>query len=337
MKGGDNVKNDYKGIWVFAEQENGKLHPTVLELLAKSKELQKHNGEKITAVLLGAGVSGLTETLFAYGADAVLLAEDEALRSYSARPYQQALTQLAEKYRPAILLYGATPLGRDLAPRVMVALDTGLTADAIDLGFDEDGVFYQTTPGYGGKILAHIVILERRPQMATVHPQICAPLEPGHGVSGELIVEHPAVRADADYEVLESVPAEKSGEPLTEARVVVAGGRGVKTAEELALLRELADLLDGQLASSRPLVDNGMLPHDRQIGQSGATITPELMFNIAISGSVQYQLGMQKAKCIVAVNQSEDAPIYDIAHIGAVTDYKKLLPALIAEIKARKA
>ena len=330
------MKSDYQGIWVFAEQENGKLHPAVLELLAKSKELQKHNGEKITAVLLGADVSALADTLFSYGADAVLLCENEALRSYSARPYQKALTQLTEKYRPSIILYGATPLGRDLAPRVMVSLDTGLTADAIDLGFDEDGVFYQTTPGYGGKILAHIVILERRPQMATVHAQICAPIEPIANASGELIVEKLNIEPDGDYEVLETRSAEKSGESLAEAKVVVAGGRGVKTEEDLAMLRELAELLGGQLASSRPLVDNGMLPHDRQIGQSGATVSPDLMLNIAISGSVQYQLGMQKAKCIVAINQSEDAPIYDIAHIGAVTDYKKLVPALIAEIKARK-
>ena len=330
------MKSDYQGIWVFAEQENGKLHPTVLELLAKSKELQKHNGEKITAVLLGVDVSALADTLFSYGADAVLLCENDALRSYSARPYQKALTQLSEKYKPSILLYGATPLGRDLAPRVMVSLDTGLTADAIDLGFDEDGVFYQTTPGYGGKILAHIVILERRPQMATVHAQICAPIEPIANASGELIAEELNLEPDSDYEVLETRSAEKSGESLAEAKVVVAGGRGVKTEEDLAMLRELAELLGGQLASSRPLVDNGMLPHDRQIGQSGATVSPELMLNIAISGSVQYQLGMQKAKCIVAINQSEDAPIYDIAHIGAVTDYKKLVPALIAEIKARK-
>ena len=296
------MKSDYQGIWVFAEQENGKLHPTVLELLAKSKELQKYNGEKITAVLLGADVSALADTLFSYGADAVLLCENDALRSYSARPYQKALTQLSEKYKPSILLYGATPLGRDLAPRVMVSLDTGLTADAIDLGFDEDGVFYQTTPGYGGKILAHIVILERRPQMATVHAQICAPIEPIANASGELIVEKLNIEPDGDYEVLETRSAEKSGESLAEAKVVVAGGRGVKTEEDLAMLRELAELLGGQLASSRPLVDNGMLPHDRQIGQSGATVSPELMLNIAISGSVQYQLGMQKAKCIVAIN-----------------------------------
>ena len=172
--------------------------------------------------------------------------------------------------------------------------------------------------------------------MRTPHAQICAPIEPIANASGELIAEELNLEPDSDYEVLETRSAEKSGESLAEAKVVVAGGRGVKTEEDLAMLRELAELLGGQLASSRPLVDNGMLPHDRQIGQSGATVSPELMLNIAISGSVQYQLGMQKAKCIVAINQSEDAPIYDIAHIGAVTDYKKLVPALIAEIKARK-
>lgn len=327
------AKEDYKGIWIFAEQEHGVLHPTVLELLNKAQELKAHNGENITAVLLGYNVSGLVDTLFAYGADEVILADDPALEEYSARPYEKALTQLAEKYKPSILLYGATPLGRDLAPRMMVSLRTGLTADAIDLGYDEDGVFFQTTPGYGGKILAHIVILEKRPQMATVHPQICAPMEPRTGAVGVVINETVSVEADPDYEVLETAPAENAGKSIANAKIVVAGGRGVKTEEDLSMLRELAELLGGQLACSRPLVDNGWLPHEKQIGQSGITVKPDVIFNMAISGSVQYQLGMQNAKCIIAVNQSEDAPIYDIAHYGAVTDYKKLTAALIEELK----
>lgn len=326
------AKEDYKGIWIFAEQENGVLHPTVLELLAKAQELKAHNGEDIVAVLLGSGVASLADTLFAYGADEVIVAEHEALSSYSARPYEKALTQLAEKYKPSIILYGATPLGRDLAPRIMVSLKTGLTADAIDLGYDEDGVFYQTTPAYGGKILAHIVILEKRPQMATVHAQICQPLEPKAGACGKLTVESVSVEADADYEVLETLPAEGDGQSLAKAKIVVAGGRGVKSPEELEKLRELAELLGGELACSRPLVDNGWLPHELQLGQSGVTVTPDVIFNFAISGSVQYQLGMQKAKCIVAVNQSEDAPIFDIAHYGAVCDYKKVVEALINEL-----
>lgn len=327
------AKEDYKGIWIFAEQENGVLHPTVLELLAKAQELKAFNGEDIYAVLLGSGVASLAKTLFEYGADKVILADNEALAYYSARPYEKVLTELAEKYKPSIILYGATPLGRDLAPRIMVSLKTGLTADAIDLGYDEDGVFYQTTPAYGGKILAHIVILEKRPQMATVHAQICQPLEPKADAEGELIVENVSIEADADYEVLETVPAESSGRSLAKARIVVAGGRGVKSPEEIQQLEKLAQLLGGELACSRPLVDNGWLPHELQIGQSGVTVKPDVMFNFAISGSVQYQLGMQNAKCIVAVNQSEDAPIYDIAHYGAVCDYKKLVAALINELE----
>jgi len=327
------AKEDYKGIWIFAEQENGVLHPTVLELLAKAQELKAHNGENIVAVLLGQGVASLADTLFAYGADEVIAAEHEALSSYSARPYEKALTQLAEKYKPSIILYGATPLGRDLAPRIMVSLKTGLTADAIDLGYDEDGVFYQTTPAYGGKILAHIVILEKRPQMATVHAQICQPLEPKADARGKLTIESVCVEADGDYEVLETLPAGGDGKSLAKAKIVVAGGRGVKSPEELEKLRELAELLGGELACSRPLVDNGWLPHELQLGQSGVTVTPDVILNFAISGSVQYQLGMQKAKCIVAVNQSEDAPIYDIAHYGAVCDYKKVVDALINELK----
>lgn len=327
------AREDYKGIWVFAEQEHGTLHPTVFELLAKAAELKAVCGETITAVLLGSGVRALTQELFDHGADEVILAEDDALAEYSARPYQAAFTQLAQRGRPSIVLFGATPLGRDLAPRVMVSLDTGLTADAIDVGFDDDGVFCQTTPAYGGKILAHIAILERRPQMVTVHPQICRPLELVPGSAGILHEEKVDVRPDLDYLVVETVSAEGADEAIDAAPVVVAGGRGIKSQEDLAMLGELAELLGGQLASSRPLVDCGWLEHDRQIGQSGVTVAPKVIINAAISGSVQYQLGMRNAECIVAVNKAADAPIFDIAHFGIVDDYRNFIPALIEELK----
>lgn len=326
--------NEYSGIWVFAEQENGALERTVYELLAKAAELKAHSEESVTAVLLGHELSALAQPLFEYGADEVILAESEALKEYSARPYQSALTRLVQKYRPSILLYGATPLGRDLAPRMMVALNTGLTADVIDLGYDSDGVFVQTTPAYGGKILAHIAIPEARPQMATVHPQTCAPLERTPGARGRLILEELHIDPDPDYELLEQGEAESAGPSLSRASAVVAGGRGIKTREDLAMLEELSELIGGQLASSRPLVDNGWLPHSRQIGQSGATVTPELIINVAISGSVQYQLGMQSSKCVIAINQDSGAPIFDIAGYGAVADYRKLVPALIKELKS---
>lgn len=331
------AKSDYKGIWVFAEQQNGKLNGTVLELLAKSQELKEHTGEEISAVLLGKNVSHLTDTLFAYGADKVILVENDALENYSARPYEAALTQVAEKYKPSIILYGATSLGRDLAPRLMVSLNTGLTADAIDLGFDKDEVFYQTTPAYGGSILAHIVILEARPQMATVRPMMFEPIEPRVGAKGEVITETVTVEADPDYEVLETAPKQDTGDSIEGAQVVVAGGRGIKEEADVAVLKELAELLGGKLAASRPLVDNGWLPHEKQIGQSGAAIKPKYIFNIAISGSVQYQVGMQNAGCIISINHTKGAPIFDISHYGAVADYRSVVPALVEEIKRRKA
>lgn len=330
-------KDNVQGIWIFAEQENGALHPAVFELLAKAQELKAHNGEAITAVLLGDQVEALAPALIAAGADGVLLAEEENLAAYSARPYQQALTQLAEKYCPSILLYPATPMGRDLAPRMMVSLHTGLTADAIDLGFDEDGVFYQTTPGYGGSILAHIVILEKRPQMATVRTGLFAPLQPDPQRTGEIRRESVSVELDDSYELLGCEPKVVSGVPIDKAEILVSGGRGIKDEAELALLRELADAIGAEIASSRPLVDGGLLPHSKQIGQSGATVKPKLIVNVAISGSVQYQIGMNGAACIVSINKAAGSPIFDISHYGAVADFKSLVPAMTAEIKKRKA
>lgn len=331
------AKEDYKGIWVFAEQQNSKLAEVTLEIIAKAKELKAVIGEDITAVLLGSGVSSIADTLFAYGADKVILAEHKNLAQYSARPYQKVFSELAEKYKPSIVLYGATSLGRDLAPRVMCSLKTGLTADAIDLGFDEDGVFYQTTPAYGGSILAHIVILEHRPQMATVRPKMFAPLEPDFGAKGELIVEKVEVEADDSYVVLDTVPKETKGKPIDEAAVLVAGGRGIKCEEDLAMLSELAELIGGQLAASRPLVDCGWMNHDDQIGQSGTTVKPKYIINVGISGSVQYQIGMQNSGCIISINHTGSAPIYDISHYGAVADYRTLIPAIITEINNRRA
>ena len=310
------AKEDYKGIWVFAEQENGVIESTVFELLAKAQDLKAHNGEEIVAVLLGYGVEGLAATLLSRGADKVIVANDPALKYYSARPYEAALTQLINKHKPSIVLYGATPLGRDFAPRVMVSTQTGLTADAIDLSYDEDGVFCQTTPAYGGKILAHIVILEKRPQMVTVHPKMFTPLAPRAEAKGEVIMETVDVCADEDYVVVEYVPNENVDVNIANSEMIVAGGRGVKSEADLATLEELAKTLGGQVAASRPLVDLGWLPHSRQIGQSGVTVKPKLMFNIGISGSVQYVLGMQNANCIIAVNRSADAPIFDYAHYG---------------------
>lgn len=333
------IKEECKGIWVFAEQENGVLSGTDFELLAKAHDLKEKLGgtDTVTAVLLGDNVAGLADTLYAYGAEQVILAENANLKDYSARPYEKVLVDLANKYKPSIFLFAASPIGRDVAPRVMCDLRTGLTADAIDLDVDEDGVFVQTTPNFGGNILSHIVILEKRPQMVTVHLKVFEPFAPKAGAAGELITESVEVEADSDYIVLETSMKQFEGKPIDECDVLVAGGRGIKSEEDLAQLRELAYLLGGELACSRPLNDNGWMPHEDQIGQSGTTVKPKFILNVAISGSVQYLAGMQNSGCIMSINHTASAPIYDVSHYGAVIDYRKVIPALIAEIKARRA
>lgn len=332
-------KEAYKDIWVFAEQEDGVLSGTTFELLAKAHDLKAKLGgtDAVVAVLLGSGVAGLAPTLFAYGAEKVIVAENDALAQYSARPYEKALVQLCEKRKPSIFLFAASVQGRDVAPRVMCSLRTGLTADAIDLDVDEEGTFVQTTPNFGGNILSHIAIPEKRPQMVTVHPRVFEPFEPKEGATGELITETVDVEPDNDYVVVESTKKVYDGKPIDECDVLVAGGRGIKSEEDLAELRKLAGLIGGELACSRPLCDCGWMPHEEQIGQSGTTVKPKFILNVAISGSVQYLAGMQNAGCIMSINHTASAPIYDVSHYGAVVDYRKLIPAVIDEIERRKA
>lgn len=332
-------KEAYKDIWVFAEQEDGVLSGTTFELLAKAHDLKAKLGgtDAVVAVLLGSGVAGLAPTLFAYGAEKVIVAENDALAQYSARPYEKALVQLCEKRKPSIFLFAASVQGRDVAPRVMCSLRTGLTADAIDLNVDEEGTFVQTTPNFGGNILSHIAIPEKRPQMVTVHPRVFEPFEPKEGATGELITETVDVEPDSDYVVVESTKKVYDGKPIDECDVLVAGGRGIKSEEDLSELRKLAGLIGGELACSRPLCDCGWMPHEEQIGQSGTTVKPKFILNVAISGSVQYLAGMQNAGCIMSINHTASAPIYDVSHYGAVIDYRKLIPAVIDEIERRKA
>ena len=332
-------KEEYKDIWVFAEQEDGVLSDTTFELLAKSHDLKAKLGgtDAVVAVLLGSNVAELAPKLFAYGAEKVIIAENDALAQYSARPYEKALVQLCNKLKPSIFLFAASVQGRDVAPRVMCSLRTGLTADAIDLDVDEEGTFVQTTPNFGGNILSHIAIPEKRPQMVTVHPRVFEPFEPKEGATGEIITETVDVEPDADYVVLESTKKVYDGKPIDECDVLVAGGRGIKSEEDLEQLRKLAGLLGGELACSRPLCDCGWMPHEEQIGQSGTTVKPKFILNVAISGSVQYLAGMQNAGCIMSINHTASAPIYDVSHYGAVIDYRKLIPAVIDEIERRKA
>lgn len=332
------TKAECHGIWVFAEQTNGILSAAPLELLAKAQALKQalSGAEEVTAVLLGHETEHLADTLIAHGADQVLLTDHIHLAQYKPRTYKQVLVELAQKYKPSIFLLPSTPLGRDLAPRVMCALNTGLTADAINLSFDEDGIFVHTTPAYGGNILVNIAIPERRPQMVTVRPLVFAPLAPDTSRNGTVIRETITVEDDEDYVIVETTEKDTGVTPLSEAKVVISGGRGIKSEEDLDQLRQLAELLGGQLGCSRPLCDNGWMPHDTQIGQSGVTVKPDLILNVGVSGAGQYVSGMDQAGCVMSINYTAGAPIFNVSHYGATVDYRTVLPALLSEIRRRK-
>lgn len=331
------TKTECNGIWVYAEQHNGTLESTPFELLAKAQELKAVLHEEITAVVAGSEISALADALIAHGADKVLLLEHANLAAYSARPYQEVLAAAAQKYKPSIFIFPASTQGRDVAPRVMCQLGTGLTADAVDLGFDEDGAFVQTTPAFGGTLLAHICIPELRPQMVTVRAHVFDALPADPTREGVVIREPVEVAADPDYEVLEVVPTVVEGKPINESEMLVAGGRGIKCEEDIGMLRELAELLGGDIACARPLCDNGWLDHSLQIGQSGTTVKPKFILNVGISGSVQYMVGMQKAGTVASINTYDRAEILNISQYSAICDYATLVPAIIAEIKKRKA
>lgn len=332
-------KTEYKDIWVFAENENGVISRTPLELLAKARDLKAKlgNTDTVTAVLLGSDVCSLSKQLFEYGAERVIVVDDGKLAEYKHRVYTDALVKLAEKYKPSIFLFPASNVGRELAPRVMCALGTGLTADAIDLDVDEDGTFVQTTPNFGGNILSHIAIPELRPQMCTVHPKVFEPIEPVADACGEIITENIEIISDNDFVVLGTEEKVVKGIPVDKASVVVSGGFGIKEESDMTMLRELASLIGGELGCSRPLQEKGWLGHESQIGQSGTTISPKFILNIGISGSVQYVSGMEKSKLVMSINTDRNAPIFDLSNYGAVADYREILPLVIDEIKKRKA
>lgn len=319
-------------IWVYAETNDGKLCDIVPELLTKGRQLKAHKGGELIAAVLGsAGEDVLTE-LSEYGADKIIIGESDVLSSYSARSYAQALTELAKKYEPEILLIPATCAGREIAPLTMQALGTGLTADALDLIFDEDGDFIQVTAGFGGSILAHICIGEKRPQMVTVCAKVFDAEPVGNSGTAELIREAVGCSSDPAYELLETVAAEKAQAQLKDAKIVVACGRGVKKKEDLDMIAEFASRIGASLACSRPLSDCGWMPHEAQLGQSGCTVKADLIINIGISGSTQYLAGMQNSKCIVSINTSDSAPIMAISNYAIVADYRRLIPALLKKL-----
>jgi electron transfer flavoprotein alpha subunit len=326
----------WKGIWVFAEQKNGVVQSVVYELLGIGKKLAKARGARLTAVLLGHGVESQASLLFQRGADAVILVDHPDLAGYRDEPYSRTLTRLVQKHRPEIVLAGATAIGRSLAPRTAVELGTGLTADCTGLDIDTaTGNLLQTRPAFGGNIMATILCEHHRPQMATVRHKVMeeAVLDPAR-TFGDLIREtvgEPDLASRTS--VLETVREIESHVNITEADVIVSGGRGLKGPENFKLLEDLADVLNGAVGASRAAVDAGWVPYSHQVGQTGKTVKPKIYVAVGISGAIQHLVGMSSSDRIVAINKNPDAPIFRVADYGLVGDLFEILPALTRRLK----
>ena len=323
--------NEYKGVMVFAEQRAGKIHPISYELLGKGKEIADRLGVELSSVLLSHQMPEEVKELIYYGADKVFLYTHPAFSSFDVLNYKHNITRLVREVKPEVFLFGATRLGRSLGPRVAVALDTGLTADCIGLDLDEDGNLVQVRPAFSGNIMAHIRTATK-PQMATVRYKVMQTKARDASRIGEIIKK--------DSELISSPLSirrkEKSGViNIAEANVIVSGGRGLKKAADFSILAALAEALGGVVGSSRPLVDDGWIDKEHQIGFSGNTVKPKLYVACGISGSPQHLAGMRDSDIIVAINTDPSAPIFKLADYGIVGDLYDVVPRLADEIKKR--
>jgi len=326
--------SDRKGVWVFAEQRDGRLDKVSLELLGKAQELGAALSQSVSAVLLGHGVAGLSETLIAYGAETVYLAEHKALKDFRTNAYTQAIEELVKQYKPNILLIGATHLGRDLAPRVSRRVEVGLTADCTELSIDpKEGILLQTRPAFGGNVMATIANRYSRPQMATVRPGVMEAVKKP-GAKGKVVPHEISLREETiGTRVLELVREKKKKANLSEAKVIIAGGRGVGDAAGFKILEDLAAVLGGEVAGTRVAVEEGWIPADRQVGQTGQSVRPELYVACGISGAIQHRAGMMNSRYIIAVNKDPRAPIFQVADWGIVGDVHEVIPEMIQQFK----
>lgn len=326
--------SQYKGVWVYAEQSDGKLKNVALELLSEGKKLADKLGEELAAILIGKNVSHLTNELIAQGADKVYLIEHELLERYNSDAYTAMLTAVISKYKPSIVLYGATLNGRDLAPRIAARLRVGLTADCTGLDITEEGLLLQTRPAFGGNIMAQILSRYTRPQMATVRPNVMKRAMPDPGRKGEVIkVEANITPRIIRAKILDVVREVSEGVNLEEADIIVSCGRGVQSPDNIPVVEELAKTLHAALGCSRPVVDEDWLPHMHQVGQTGKTVAPKMYIAVGISGMIQHLIGMQTSDIIVAINKDPEAPILKIANYGVVGDLFKIVPELVKELR----
>ena len=329
-------KSLWRGIAVVAEIEDGNIHPVTFELVGKAKELAAKVGYPVYCLIAGNGISGKAELLLEYGADEVFVYDQPELEHFRIEPYAAVLEDFINKVKPSSVLVGGTPAGRSLAPRVAARFRTGLTADCTKLDISENSDLDQIRPAYGGNIMAHINTPRHRPQFATVRYKIFSIPRREANPAGKIhncSVDSTKLLSDITVKELRAKSREKG---IEEAEVLVVAGRGVKKVEDIAMLRELADLLGGKLASTRALVEAGWVEPRCQIGLSGRTVKPKLIITCGVSGAIQFVAGMNSSEKIIAINTDENAPIFNVAHIGIRGDLYKIVPDLIAKIKAGK-
>lgn len=338
---------EYKGVYVFAQQVDNEISSIAFELLGKAKDLAKDLNTDVTAVLIGSGVKGLADQLAEYGADKVIVVDDPELKDYRTEPYAHALASVINKYKPEIMLVGATAIGRDLGPRVSARVATGLTADCtvLEIGdFPLQAVpgqeqlhnqLLMTRPAFGGNTIATIACPYNRPQMATVRAGVMQKISPIKGAKANVEEFNPGFTPDNKYvEILDIVKAVTNTVDIMDAKILVSGGRGVGSPENFKILEDLAEVLGGTVSCSRAVVDSGWKPKDLQVGQTGKTVRPNVYFAIGISGAIQHVAGMEESDIIVAINKDADAPIFDVADYGVVGDLNKIVPKLTEALKA---
>lgn len=347
----------YKNVWVYAEQRSGKIMNVALELIGEGRRLSREISDdtKVCALLVGNNIEHIAKECYEYGADSVYLIEDPLLENYTTDGYTKVIVDALNEYKPEIVLYGATHIGRDLAPRVAARLNTGLTADCtrldikvssyidyaikhttldvstLDPNSDDKGL-KQTRPAFGGNLMASIVCPRTRPQMATVRPGVMQKRERVAGATGELVKIKPVIsKSDIRIEILDIVKSTKEIVSLTDAKIICSGGRGLGDPSGFELIRKFAQKVGGVVGASRAAVDSGWIDHSHQVGQTGTTVKPKIYFACGISGAIQHLAGMQTSDIIVAINKDPDAPIFEVADFGIVGDLYKVIPQIIEE------
>lgn len=327
-----------RDIYVIVEQVDGVIQKVGIELIGIAKKLAADLEQNVVAVLLGENIVNLADTLIKHGADKVICVDDPMLNLYVTEPYTKALNEIIKKREPEIVLFGATSIGRDLAPRVSARVHTGLTADCTQLEIDpETKLLRMTRPAFGGNIMATIVCEKFRPQMATVRPGVMEALPRNEKSTGEIERFHVEFKPeDMNIKIREVVKSTNTKVDITESKILISGGRGIGKAENFEALKELADELGGLVSSSRANVDAGWIGKERQVGQTGKTVRPNLYVACGISGAIQHLAGMEESEFIVAINNNTDAPIFGVADLGIVGDAQKIIPILTEKIKALK-